>query len=128
MDLLGLAEFTAVYALRNWAPFLFDLYERTSFVVAGRGPMAYPQFATGVRDSVCAKAIATQRLRTFNAGRACILHRTDEYLTAGKLDQRGFRFAVGEMSGADHCPELERGVRERRGGPKQHAKACVIGL
>jgi hypothetical protein len=31
---------------------------------------------------------------------------------------------------ADHCPELVREGKsaERREGPKQHAKACVIGL
>jgi hypothetical protein len=40
VDLLGLAELTAVHALRNWTPLLLDLYERTSFVVASRGPMA----------------------------------------------------------------------------------------
>jgi hypothetical protein len=47
MDLLGLAEFTAVYTLRNWTPFLLDLYERTSFVVASRRPMTYDH-STGV--------------------------------------------------------------------------------
>lgn len=36
------------------------------------------------------KEIATQHLRTLNTGRTRILHRIDEYLNVGKLNQRGF--------------------------------------
>jgi len=80
------------------------------------------------QGSDCARAIATQDLRTFNTGRARILHRIDEYLIAGNLNQRGFRGGGNELSRTIlyRASEGGAGCGGGEGQPKQHAKACVI--
>lgn len=41
MDLFGLSELATMHTLGHWAPFLLDLDERASIMVASRRTMSY---------------------------------------------------------------------------------------